>query len=85
MAKQSRKPVAELHMGRIKAIIWCNDTANGPRYNVTFAKLFKKDDQWQETQSFGRDDLPLVQKLADRAHDYIYQQSTRGNFSVENE
>jgi hypothetical protein len=45
------------------------------RHSVTFVRLFRKDDQWQETTSFGRDDLPLIEKVANKAHDYIFEQT----------
>lgn len=71
----NNKPVHELRMGPVKCLIWENETPNGIRHNVTFAKLYKQDDQWKETQSFGRDDLMLIAKLADQAHSWIYAQS----------
>ena len=62
MAKQ---PVHEIRLGRIKATIWENDTRNGTRYNVTLTRLYKDGDEWKDSASFGRDDLPLVAKVAD--------------------
>jgi hypothetical protein len=40
---------------------------------VTFARLYKDGDDWKQTESFGRDDLPLVAKVADQAHTWIYE------------
>lgn len=71
----ANKPVHEIRMGRIKAAIWENDTQNGTRHNVTMARLYKEGDQWKETHSFGRDDLPLVAKVSDQAHSWIFEQS----------
>ena len=64
MAKQ--KPVHEVRLGRIKAAIWENDTQNGTRHNVTFTRLYKDGEQWKDSTSFGRDDLPLLAKVADK-------------------
>jgi len=63
-------------MGAIKAAIWKNDTTGGVRYNVTLSRLYKdKDDnQWKSTDSFGRDDLLVLGKVADTAHSWIHQQ-----------
>ena len=71
----SKKPVHEVRLGRIKAAIWENETENGSRHNVTFTRLYKDDtDNWKDSGSFGRDDLPLVAKVADIAHTWIFQQ-----------
>jgi hypothetical protein len=67
------KPIHELRLGRIKASIWENQTENGSRHNVTFARLYKADGDWQSTSSFGRDDLLLLRKVADVAHSWIYK------------
>ena len=73
-ATTKQRPVHEIRLGAVKATIWPNETANGTRYNTTFSRLFKNgDDQWQQTDSFGRDDLPLLTKVADQAHDWIFQ------------
>ena len=71
-AKQ--KPVHEIRLGRIKAAIWANETDNGTRHNVTITRLYKDGDEWKTSTSFGREELPLVAKIADMAHTWIYQQ-----------
>ena len=73
MAKQ--KPANEIRLGRIKATIWANDTTNGIRHNVTVRRLYKDGDAWKESDSFGRDDLPLVAKVLDQAHTWIFEQA----------
>jgi len=71
------KPTHEVRIGAIKAALWKNDTTNGVRYNVTFTRLYKdkEDGQWKSTDSFGRDDLLVLAKVADQAHSWIFQQS----------
>ena len=76
-AKQ--KPVHEVRMGRIKAAIWANETDNGTRHNVVITRLYKDGDEWKTSTSFGREELPLVAKIADMAHTWIYQQAQEGN------
>ena len=76
-AKQ--KPVHEIRMGRIKAAIWANETDNGTRHNVTITRLYKDGDEWKTSTSFGREELPLVAKIADMAHTWIYQQGQESN------
>jgi len=68
-----KPPVKELRLGRIKGLVWENETRNGLRFSVTIARLYKEGEEWRETTSFDRDDLPLVAKVADRCHDFIYE------------
>lgn len=70
----SDHPVQEIRLGRIRAAIWRNDTENGARYSVVLSKLYKAAGRWQDTGHFGRDDLPLVSKVVDLAHAWIYEQ-----------
>lgn len=76
-AKQ--KPVHEVRLCRIKAAIWANDTDNGTRHNVTITRLYKDGDEWKTSTSFGREELPLVAKVADLAHTWIFQHAQEGN------
>lgn len=69
------RPTHEIRLGRIKAAIWKNDTEHGTRYSVAISRLYKTEERWESTTSFGRDDLPLVAKVADLAHTWIYQQN----------
>ncbi len=74
MKTQPTRPTHEVRLGSIKAAVWRNQTETGVRHNVTFSRLFKQDDKWAATQSFGRDDLLLLRKVADQAHSWIHQQ-----------
>ena len=67
----TQKPLEEVRIGAIKAAIWHNDTESGPRYNVTFSRLYKSGDDWKSISSFGRDDLLLLAKVADHTHTRI--------------
>ena len=75
----ANKPVHEVRLGRIKAAVWENNTANGVRHNATILRIYKDGDQWKTSDSFGRDDLPLVTKVADLAHTWIYQEGQHSN------
>jgi hypothetical protein len=70
-----QKPAHEIRLGRIKATIWENETENGTRHNVTVSRIYKDGEEWKQTGSFGRDDLPLVAKVVDLAHSWIYEQA----------
>lgn len=70
-----KKPVHELRLGRVRAAVWENDTPNGTRHNVTFSRLYRDEQgNWQDSTSFGRDELPLLWKVADQVHSWILQQ-----------
>lgn len=72
MPKQ--KPLHEIRLGRIKATIWGNETdAGGFRHNVQIRRLYKQGDDWKTSDTFGRDDLPLLAKVADMAHTWIFE------------
>lgn len=75
----AKRPVHEIRIGRIKATIWENDTQQGTRHNVSLSRIYKDGNQWKDSTSFGRDDLPLVQKVADKAHDWIYEHGVNGS------
>ena len=77
------KPISEIRIGAIKAAIWENGTVNGTRYNVTLSRLYKDGDNWKRTESFGRDDLLVVAKVADQAHTWIVAQSQINNAPTE--
>ena len=70
---EKQKPAHEVRVGSVKAAIWENPTDNGVRHNVTFERLYKSDDEWKQTQSFGRDDLLVLAKVADQAHTWIFE------------
>ena len=67
------KPVAAVRTGAIKAAIWKNEAGNFTRHNVTLQRLYKDGEDWKTTQSFGRDELLLLAKVADLAHSRIYE------------
>lgn len=69
-----KKPTHEIRLGRIRAAIWENGTQNGTMYNVTVTRLYKDENVWKDSGSFGRDDLPLVRKVCDLAHTWIFEQ-----------
>ena len=69
------RPVHEVRLGRIKAAIWENETSSGTRHNVTISRIYRDGEEWKSSDSFGREDLPLVMKVADLAHTWIYEQA----------
>ena len=68
------QPVHHVRIGHIRAAIWANVSSGGTWYNVTFSRLYKEGDDWKSSDHFGRDDLLILAKVADRVHSWIYQQ-----------
>jgi hypothetical protein len=69
------KPIHEVRMGMIKVAVWKNDTQNGVLYKATFSRSYRDGNEWKTTESFGRDDLLVLAKVADQAHSWIHMQS----------
>jgi len=64
-------PVKTFRLGWIKAAVWENDKKF---YSVTFARTYVDEaGNYHDSDSFGRDDLLLVAKLADQAHTFIFE------------
>lgn len=73
------RPVHEIRFGAVRAVIWSNQTENGPMFNVTVSRSYKtKDDDgkdvWRDSDSFGRDDLLPLAKALDHAHTWVCNQ-----------
>ena len=68
------KPIHHIRFGAVQAAIWKNqDPDKPPRYNVTVERIYRDaDEKWQSTQSFGRDELLVLAKIADLAHTKIH-------------
>ena len=71
------RPVHEDRIGRICAAVWEHSDGKGNVwFNVTFSRIYKTDaGQWARSESFGKNDLPLLIKVADRVHDWLYSKN----------
>jgi hypothetical protein len=92
-AQDKDRPVHVVRFRNIRGNIWANRLPSGDlAYNVTFDRSWKEDDQvnengqvikegeWHQSQSFGRDDLLLLAKVADLCHTWIHRQSREESF-----
>ena len=70
---KNTKPVHEVRLGSIKAAIWENKVGDATKYNVSLCRIYKDGEQWRTAESFDRDDLLLVAKVADQAHSWIFE------------
>lgn len=78
---KSNKPVAEIRIGMIRAAIWARPYEEGVSHNVTFNRIYRSGDEWRRTESFGRDDLLILAKVADQAHSWICEQQAAARSS----
>ena len=69
------RPLHEIRIGLIKARIWRKRTRSGVRHTVSVVRLYRNGDVWKESTRFGRDDLPLVKLVLDKAHLWTLRQS----------
>lgn len=69
------QPIHSIRMRNVRAAIWANRSEKGTFYSVTITRSYRSDDgAWHSTESFGRDDLLLVAKVADLAHTWVTEQ-----------
>lgn len=73
-AKQ--RPVHEVKAGMAKAAVWRNETSNGPRYSVTFQRLYKDGENWKTTASFNPRDLVDLIECAVFAAKWIREETS---------
>lgn len=71
----NQPPLHVIRIGKVKAAIWANTTEFGTQCSVTFERLYRQDDAWKRSDSFGRDDLLVLAKVADLAHTWICEKS----------
>lgn len=75
LAPAAKRPVHEVRIGRVKAAIWENESSQGVFYNATFQRIFRDEQgDWKSSDSFSRDDLLVLRKVADAVHTWIYEQ-----------
>ncbi len=72
---KANPPVHTVRFGAVKAAVWENQTQHGVMHNVTVSRSYKDDQgDWQESSSFGADDLLSLAKALDAAHSWIHEQ-----------
>jgi hypothetical protein len=65
------KHVHEVRIGLIRARIWRKRTRSGLRHTLSVVRLYRDGDVWKESKRFGRDDLPVVRLVLDRAYTWV--------------
>ena len=80
----TQKPEASFRMGRIQAAVWKHQSKQGTFYNVTIERSYRQGGEWKTATTFTRNDLPLVVKVADLAHGWIYKHGGSDSESTPN-
>ena len=69
---EKNAPTHVIKAGNIRAAIWANERDdNTIWFNVGISRRYKDGDEWKSTSSFGRDELPVVNKAVDMAYKWI--------------
>jgi hypothetical protein len=72
-SNSSNKPVHEVRLGSIKAAIWRDQSSdNKTRFNVSVTRSYKDGDKWKTSEYFGREDLPKVALVVQKAYEWTF-------------
>jgi hypothetical protein len=74
-AEEKQQPVHVVRLRNVRAAVWANRNDGGTYYTVSFSRSYRdQEGNWRTAESFGRDDLLLLAKVADVAHTWIWEQ-----------
>jgi hypothetical protein len=77
------KPAQTIQLGRIRATIWANQNGESDLwFSVTVSRSYRDGNDWKDTTSFRRDDLPVLAKALDMAYEWIWARSQRPTAEV---
>ncbi len=65
------KPAHEIKVGGVKATIWLNDGNGAARHTVNTSRSFKAGEEWRQTHSFHKSDLPKLIDALTQAEQWI--------------
>ena len=69
---KTAKPVETIRLRGISASVFENQTEDGkPFHKVSLQRTYRQGDEWKNTQSLSRDDLPIAAMLLQKAWEYI--------------
>lgn len=70
----ANKPVFKARMGSITGDVWANNSEKGKFYTVSIQRSYlDKEQNWQTSSSYRRNDLPKVVRVATKCYDYIHE------------
>ncbi len=72
--EQKKSPADTLRESNLKAAIWENQHEKGVNYNTTFSRSYQdQNGEWQQSNSFGENDLLKLANLATRSNDRVQE------------
>ena len=73
------KPVKSLRHRGVTASVFLNKSDDGKTsfHKVSLQRSYKQGDEWKTTNSFGRDDLPIVSHLMQQAWEFILEEESK--------
>ena len=83
----AQKPIKTIRLRGVSASIFANRVKVEGRdrtfHKVSVQRSYKDGDEWKQTTSFGRDDLPVVNTVLQRAWEFILDtEALRGKEEV---
>ena len=79
---KAAKPVETFRLRGISASVFENHSEDGKTFHkVSLQRTYRQGDEWKNTQSLGRDDLPIAAMLLQKAWEYVLQ--TEGKKSAD--
>ena len=80
----NNKPVHQIRLSAIRAAIWLNvsEKTGDQWFTVTVTRSYKDKEQLKDTNTFRRDDLPIVSKVVEMAYTWIWEQATPSESEV---
>ena len=71
---KTAKPVETIRLRGISASVFENKSEDGKTFHkVSLQRTYRQGDEWKNTQSLSRDDLPIAAMLLQKAWEYILQ------------
>jgi hypothetical protein len=81
MATETQKtpPIKQFRCGAIGVSVWKREHKGEFFYNATASRAFTRDEgkSFEYSDSFGRDDLPIVASLLQQAFSFIVAQTSK--------
>ena len=79
------QPLATFRHRTISASVFENKSQKGSKYfSVSVQKRFKPDEgDWKTTNSFQRDELPVLQELSRQAYAFILEEENKAPAAIE--
>lgn len=81
MSEAKPKPARQFRCGALSVSVWRREHNGDFFFSATAQRAYKDDkaDAWKYSDSFNREDLPVVASLLNQAFSWIIAQETKAN------